>query len=58
MQYTDDIANAAKSLKSDLNTVARSAIVPRVDNFKEKVTKVNKTLGLEIPFFNSCQWLM
>ena len=55
MQYTDDIANAAKSLKSDLNTVARSAIVPRVDSFKEKVTKVNKTLGLEIPFFNSCQ---
>lgn len=55
MQYTDDIANAAKSVKSDLNTVARSAIVPRADNYKEKVTKVNKTLGLEIPFFNSCQ---
>lgn len=42
-----DYIKVAKMLKSDHNSVAISAIVPRTDNFKENVTEANKGLALK-----------
>ena len=43
-EIATDIINVAESLKSTHSNVAVSAIVPRVDNFKEKAIEVNKYL--------------
>lgn len=46
-EVSDDFVNVAESLKFDQNTVAILAIAPPIDNFKEKVTEVNKFLTLK-----------
>ena len=43
-EIATDIINVAESLKSTHSNVAVSAIVPCVDNFKEKAAEVNKYL--------------
>ena len=40
-EIATDIINVAESLKSTHSKLAVLAIVPRVDNFKEKATQVN-----------------